>query len=163
MTHVPPKGFRPLLEIVQQQGGPEALSLLCLGRLKAFVFDPQSGVIDPIQPLKWTYPLADRWISSGRYTTKEHPAPWHPPEPDKLILILENEAPAEEVRINNAPKPHRPKGTGKQRTDEVLIERMHKLISDKQASSATNAVRRIIKEDGETHGAFEDSTVRRLT
>jgi hypothetical protein len=60
------------------------------------------------------------------------------------------------------PTAGRPVGTGKQTTDALLVERMHALIVAGKANSRTDAASQILREDGVSHGASPEATVRRL-
>lgn len=63
---------------------------------------------------------------------------------------------------SSVPRPHRPKGTGKQATDSSLVQRMHALIIAGKANSRTDAASQILKEDGDNHGASFEASQRRL-
>ena len=60
------------------------------------------------------------------------------------------------------PKPSRPPNRSFEKADAPLVEKMHALIENGQASSPTEAARRVIAEHGLKGGGTEDSKVTRL-
>jgi hypothetical protein len=128
---------------------------LATGERRAFGLIQSTGDMLPLPPELWRTPKALDVFRSGYlagYYTFGEPV---------LVVLLDEPQAQTEVA---APKGRsgRPKGTGKQTTDALLVKRMHELLSARKANSRTEAAKMTLDEDGNHHGASHEASVSRL-